>query len=153
MRDRYMPAKVRVLERRIARKQAQARLAELQRMRRLLINAIKRYRTAKKYKDRGLWTPYKAAYRAKHKTKIREDKNLRRRGRIPKFADRAAMKLIYRKRIEWSVRLGYELHVDHIVPMNNACVSGLHCEANLQLLAVPENVLKSNAFWPDCPWE
>lgn len=40
------------------------------------------------------------------------------------------------------------LHVDHIVPLNNDLVCGLHCLANLQLLTPSDNMRKSNSFRP-----
>lgn len=38
------------------------------------------------------------------------------------------------------------LHVDHIIPLKNNLVCGLHNEFNLQLLPPGENIRKSNSF-------
>jgi hypothetical protein len=36
--------------------------------------------------------------------------------------------------------------VDHIIPLNNPLVCGLHCEFNLQLLPLSDNIKKNNSF-------
>lgn len=48
-------------------------------------------------------------------------------------------------------RTGLNMHVDHIVPLQGATVSGLHTHNNLQLMIGSANQSKSNRVWPDMP--
>jgi hypothetical protein len=57
----------------------------------------------------------------------------------PKWANLEKIKQIY-----LNCPSGY--HVDHIVPLNNSVVCGLHVESNLQYLTAKENMRKSNKF-------
>lgn len=51
------------------------------------------------------------------------------------------MREIYKKR-----KPGY--HVDHIIPLKNDYVCGLHVPNNLNILTAKDNILKSNKFIP-----
>lgn len=46
-------------------------------------------------------------------------------------------------------KVGYDVQVDHIVPLQSKLVCGLHCESNLQLLQGSNNISKGNRHWPD----
>jgi glutamyl/glutaminyl-tRNA synthetase len=63
----------------------------------------------------------------------------------PAWANQAEILKIYQKAIETGMT------VDHIVPLLSKKVCGLHCEANLQLLPLRENLSKNNKRWPDMP--
>lgn len=44
---------------------------------------------------------------------------------------------------------GIDYTVDHIVPLNGATVSGLHCVANLEIKTRADNSSKGSRWWPD----
>ena len=51
---------------------------------------------------------------------------------------------------EWLERsTGQSFHVDHIVPLQNDFVCGLHVPANLMVLEASQNVSKNAYWWPE----
>lgn len=67
---------------------------------------------------------------------------------MPPWANESAIEEIYKQARERTDSTGVEHHVDHIVPLNNSRVCGLHCEANLRVITATENCQKSNRYWP-----
>lgn len=58
----------------------------------------------------------------------------------PAWADKSEIENLYVQAREQGMQ------VDHIIPLNNPLVCGLHVEYNLQLLSPIENQIKSNKF-------
>lgn len=62
--------------------------------------------------------------------------------------EREALRSIYSHRDECRVLSGDGYHVDHIVPLKNPVVCGLHASWNLQILPQDLNDAKGNSFDP-----
>ena len=64
----------------------------------------------------------------------------------PPWSEKEQIALLYAK-AKWLGSLtGLEYHVDHVVPLNNKKVCGLHVWANLQILEKTVNIKKSNSI-------
>jgi hypothetical protein len=63
----------------------------------------------------------------------------------PNWADLDKIKIIY-KIAATLRRNGNDVHVDHIVPLKNKRVCGLHVDWNLQIIPAVENISKHNRF-------
>lgn len=70
----------------------------------------------------------------------------RKKRATPAWADHSAIAALYRLAAVYSEMLGEPMHVDHVVPLQGKRVSGLHCEANLQILPKRANQAKGNRF-------
>ena len=65
--------------------------------------------------------------------------------RTPPWADLSEIRRIYKEAKALSAT-GESYHVDHIVPITNPFVCGLHTETNLQILTAQDNMRKGNKF-------
>lgn len=108
--------------------------------------ADKQYEYQKQNKEK--YRAIKSNWKRKNKDAVCADRAKRRSSElnsIPKWADLQQIKNIYKK----AKKEG--LSVDHIVPLRSKLVCGLHCETNLALIPLEENILKNNYYWPDMP--
>ncbi|PRH41094.1 hypothetical protein C6T65_17565 [Burkholderia vietnamiensis] len=69
----------------------------------------------------------------------------------PRWANMSAMIAIYRERAKIERETGIPHDVDHIVPVVNPLVCGLHWEGNLRIIPARDNRSKSNSFDTDPP--
>jgi hypothetical protein len=68
--------------------------------------------------------------------------------RVPPWADREAIRAIYKRARDLTEQTGVPHHVDHVLPLRGKRVSGLHVHQNLQIITGAENGRKHNRFEP-----
>lgn len=67
----------------------------------------------------------------------------------PLWADMKAIRDVYREAAELSARTGTPHNVDHVIPLQNPRVCGLHVHNNLRPLPAKVNGAKSNYWCPE----
>ncbi len=67
----------------------------------------------------------------------------------PSWASQEKIDAVYKLASDIEAMTGVPHATDHVVPLNNPMVCGLHVEHNLQVLTREENAKKGNRHWPD----
>ena len=89
-----------------------------------------------------VWRKENPAHRNALKAKYKADKLQA----TPQWANLSKIQEFYTTAEALSMHTGEWYHVDHIVPLRNSLVCGLHNEFNLQVLTAAENMKKHNNF-------
>lgn len=82
----------------------------------------------------------------RHARDAAERRTIMQRMATPPWVDREAIRAIYMERIRTSRETGIPHDVDHIIPITNRKVCGLHVPWNLRVIPSAENRRKSNKF-------
>jgi hypothetical protein len=84
-----------------------------------------------------------------HKVRaITSKRRARKKLATPSWASDSKIKEIYKKAVDLTKQTGIEHEVDHIYPLTNKFLCGLHVETNLQIITRKENAAKGNRMWP-----
>ena len=67
----------------------------------------------------------------------------------PDWADYAGIRRMFEECIRLSDQMGLEFEVDHVIPIRNRKVCGLHIPENLQVVSHSLNTIKANKFNAD----
>ena len=70
---------------------------------------------------------------------------------FPAWANKEAVRQFYEIARKLTNGTGESWHVDHIVPLKNDLVCGLHVHNNLRVIRATDNLRKNNRFDPDIP--
>lgn len=102
-----------------------------------------RYRAENREKNAARVKAWKDSNRARV-CEYEKRRELVKASRVPPWASVEAIAAIYVRCAEVSKETGVLHHVDHIIPLKGAAVSGLHVETNLQIITATENMKKYN---------
>jgi len=94
---------------------------------------VKKYREANPVLTRECWHAWRTA----------------RMKAMPPWADRKAIRAIFKQAQAITIETGIAHEVDHIVPLQGKNVCGLHVHWNLQVIPAQENRRKSNIYAAD----
>lgn len=98
----------------------------------------------------------RASIKAKTKRRASElaaacrDRQIKKVNATPKWRNKFFIREAYDLARRRTIATGFKWHVDHIIPIKNKIVCGLHVENNLQVIPASVNARKSNSFPIGC---
>jgi 5-methylcytosine-specific restriction endonuclease McrA len=109
---------------------------------------------AKKYREDNFerFQEYDKNYAKENNDRVNFNQALRRVKKIGgyiQYANFKKIKWFYEESARLTIETGIEHHVDHIIPLSNKYICGLHHEDNLQILTESENSKKCNKYTPE----
>ena len=129
----------------------------------LVVSKAWRIKNKEKIKRQGKeWREKNKEHRARYmreqqlrKSEMFADNAARRRAKTknatPEWSNKFYVSEAYHLAKLRTKMLGFNWHVDHIVPLQSEIVCGLHVENNLRVIPASENHSKNNRQWPDMP--
>ena len=117
------------------------------------VESIARKKSEYKNKNRDKTLSYLASWRKEYNHKMCSYASKRRAlliGATPSWADKSKIESIYEKAAMLNkLHPDKKYEVDHIIPLKNKLVCGLHTHDNMQILLASENRAKKNNFFID----
>ena len=104
--------------------------------------------------NHGKYAAYWANWAKAHRPQLNAKDSKRRAAELnatPNWANSADIKKFYDDAKRLTARTGIPHEVDHVVPLKNMIVCGLHVSHNLQTVTRFANRSKCNRRWPDMP--
>lgn len=144
-------------------KECDSKRRSTEKYKKIALKASKKYRSknpekvreySKKYREENLdllrekmreWHKINRHLSTFHKAKRRATK----RQATPSWVELEDIKLLYLEARNLTLSTGIQHHVDHIIPLTNNNVCGLHCLSNLQILSAKDNAEKYNKLIED----
>lgn len=80
-----------------------------------------------------------------HRAVIEANREASKAKRTPAWADKQSIAAIYAVAAAWRVA-GFDVQVDHEIPLRGKLVSGFHCESNLRIIPTRDNQRKRNHY-------
>lgn len=108
---------------------------------------LRRFNEYAERKDPDYIYKQRKTYRQQNKARVLEtcrEREARKKKATPLWYEKDQCVALYEEAARLTEQTGRPHQVDHIIPLSNELVCGLHCRDNLQILLAEDNLSKSN---------